>query len=51
MRYVFQAMVLRLVGTAKATAVLNAQLVAWWKVNNDDDNEHDRWLGKVKDSL
>ena len=31
MRYVFQAMVLRLGGTANARAVLNAQLDAWRK--------------------
>jgi hypothetical protein len=34
-----QAMVLRPGGTTTARAVLNAQLVAWWKVNDDDDDE------------
>ena len=48
MRYVFQAMVLRLGGTANARAVLNAQLDAWWKVNDDDD-EHDRG-SRIKES-
>jgi hypothetical protein len=43
MRYVFQAMVLRPGGTANARAVLNAQLDAWWKINDDDvDDEYYR---------
>ena len=47
---VLQAMMLRPGGTANARAVLNAQLNAWWKVNDNDD-EYDQWSGIVKDSL
>ena len=39
MKYVLQAMVLRPGGTANARAVLNAQLDAWQKLNDDDDDE------------
>ena len=45
-KYVFQAIVLRPGGTANARAVLNAQLDAWRRVNDDDDYDTGDVIGE-----